>query len=130
MQNFTPTTSFAIILVQATSMSPLGFCQASWLQLCPFFSPVIYELLSHPSLSPSETCQAHHNFHKSSPSSPSPTALCGRPSCPMASGPITSWEIDGETVETVADFNFLGSKITANGDPSHEIKRHSLEGKV
>ena len=91
MQNFTPTTSFAIILVQATSMSPLGFCQASWLQLCPFFSPVIYELLSHPSLSPSETCQAHHNFHKSSPSSPSPTALCGRPSCP--GGTILPWAL-------------------------------------
>ena len=42
----------------------------------------------------------------------------------MASGPITSWEIDGETVETVSDFIFLGSKITANGDCSHEIKRH------
>ena len=41
----------------------------------------------------------------------------------MASGPITSWEIDGETVETVADFIFLGSKITAEGDCSHEIKR-------
>ena len=41
----------------------------------------------------------------------------------MASGPITSWQIDGETVETVADFIFLGSKITANGDCSHEIKR-------
>ena len=41
----------------------------------------------------------------------------------MASGPITSWEIDGETVETVADFIFLGSKITADGDWSHEIKR-------
>ena len=41
----------------------------------------------------------------------------------MASGPITSWEIDGETVETVSDFNFLGSKITADGDCSHEIKR-------
>ena len=41
----------------------------------------------------------------------------------MASSPITSWEIDGETVETVADFIFLGSKITANGDCSHEIKR-------
>ena len=40
-----------------------------------------------------------------------------------ASGPITSWEIDGETVETVADFVFLGSKITADGDCSHEIKR-------
>ena len=49
----------------------------------------------------------------------------------MASGPITSWEIDGETVETVADFNFLGSKITADGDCSHEIKRRvSLEGKL
>ena len=42
----------------------------------------------------------------------------------MASGPITSWEIDGETVETVADFIFLGSKITADGDCSHEIIRH------
>ena len=47
----------------------------------------------------------------------------------MASGPITSWEIDGETVEMVSDFIFWGSKITANGDCSHEIKRHSLEGK-
>ena len=44
----------------------------------------------------------------------------------MASGPITSWEIDGETVETVADFIFGGSKITADGDYSHEIKRHLL----
>ena len=44
----------------------------------------------------------------------------------MASGPITSWEIDGETVETVADFIFLGSKITADGDCSREIKRRSL----
>ena len=48
----------------------------------------------------------------------------------MASGPITSWEIDGETVETVSDFIFLGSKLTADGDCSHEIKRHSLEGKL
>ena len=48
----------------------------------------------------------------------------------MASGPITSWEIDGETVETVSDFIFLGSKITADGDCSHEIKRHLLLGKV
>ena len=48
----------------------------------------------------------------------------------MASGPITSWQIDGETVETVADFIFLGSKITADGDCSHEIKRHSLEEKL
>ena len=47
----------------------------------------------------------------------------------MASGPITSWEIDGETMETVADFIFLGSKITANGDCSHEIKRLLLLGK-
>ena len=46
----------------------------------------------------------------------------------MASSPITSWEIDGETVETVADFNFLGSKITADGDCSHEIKRCLLLG--
>ena len=48
----------------------------------------------------------------------------------MAFGPITSWQIDGETVETVSDFSFLGSKITADGDCSHEIKRHSLEGKL
>ena len=48
----------------------------------------------------------------------------------MASSLITSWEIDGETVEMVADFIFLGSKITADGDCSHEIKRHSLEGKL
>ena len=47
----------------------------------------------------------------------------------MASGPITWWQIDGETVETVADFIFLGSKITADGDCSHEIKRHFLLGK-
>ena len=47
----------------------------------------------------------------------------------MASGPITSWQIDGEAVETVADFIFLGSKITANGDCSHEIKRHLLLGR-
>ena len=47
----------------------------------------------------------------------------------MASGSITSWEIDGETVETVRDFIFLGSKITADGDCSHEIKRHLLLGK-
>ena len=49
----------------------------------------------------------------------------------MASGPITSWQIDGETVDTVADFIFLGSKITADGDYSHEIKRRLLlESKV
>ena len=49
----------------------------------------------------------------------------------MASGPITSWQIDGETMETVTDFIFLGSKITTDGDFSHEIKRHLLlEGKV
>ena len=47
----------------------------------------------------------------------------------MASGPITSWEIDGETVETVSDFIFLGSKITADGDCSHEIKRHLFLGR-
>ena len=47
----------------------------------------------------------------------------------MASGPITSWQIDEETVETVADFVFLGSKITADGDCSHEIKRHLLFGR-
>ena len=47
----------------------------------------------------------------------------------MASGPITSWQIDGETVETVSDFIFLGSKITADGDFSHEIKRHLLHGR-
>ena len=48
----------------------------------------------------------------------------------MASGSITSWQTDGEAVETVSDFIFLGSKITANGDCSHEIKRHSSEGKL
>ena len=48
----------------------------------------------------------------------------------MASSPITSWEIDGETVETVSDFIWGGSKITADGDCSHEIKRHSLEEKL
>ena len=47
----------------------------------------------------------------------------------IASGPITSWQIDGETVETVADFIFLGSKITADGDCSHEIKRCLLLGR-
>ena len=47
----------------------------------------------------------------------------------MASGPITSWEIDRETVETVAEFTFLGSKITADGDCSHGIKRHLLLGR-
>ena len=47
----------------------------------------------------------------------------------MACGPITSWEIDGKTVETVSDFIFLGSKITADGDFSHEIKRHLLLGR-
>ena len=47
----------------------------------------------------------------------------------MASGPVTSWEIDGETVETVSDFTFLGSKITADSDCSHEIKRHLLLGR-
>ena len=47
----------------------------------------------------------------------------------MAFGPITSWEIDGETVETVSDFIFLGSKITADGDSSHEIKRRLLLGR-
>ena len=49
----------------------------------------------------------------------------------MESSPVTSWEIDGETVDTVADLIFLGSKITADGDCSHEIKRrYSLEGKL
>ena len=48
----------------------------------------------------------------------------------MPSSPIISWEIDGETVETVSEFIFRGSKITADGDCSHEIKRHSLEGKL
>ena len=48
----------------------------------------------------------------------------------MASGPITSWQIDGETVETVADFIFFWLQITADGDCSHEMKRHSLEGKL
>ena len=46
----------------------------------------------------------------------------------IASGPMTSWQIDGETGETVADFIFLGYKITADGDCSHEIRRHSLKG--
>ena len=48
----------------------------------------------------------------------------------MASGPITSWEINGEAVEIVSDFIFWGSKITADGDCSHEIERHSLAGKL
>ena len=48
----------------------------------------------------------------------------------MASGPITSWQIDGKTAEAVSDFIFLSSKIAADGDCSHEIKRHSLEGKL
>ena len=48
----------------------------------------------------------------------------------MASGPITSWQIDGETVETVSDFIFSGFKITADGDCSHEIKTLTLEGKL
>jgi len=47
----------------------------------------------------------------------------------MASGPITSWQIDGETMETVTDFIFLGSKMSADGDCSHEIKRHLLPGR-
>ena len=47
----------------------------------------------------------------------------------VASNPITAWQIDGETMETVADFIFLGSKITADGDCSHEIKRHLLLGR-
>ena len=47
----------------------------------------------------------------------------------MASGPITSWQIDGETMEIVTDFIFLGSKITTDGDCSHEIKRHLLLGR-
>ena len=47
----------------------------------------------------------------------------------MASGPITSWEIDGETVEAVSDFIFLGSRITADGDCSHGVKRHLLLGR-
>ena len=47
----------------------------------------------------------------------------------MASGPMSSWQVDGETMETVTDFIFLGSKITANGDCSHEIKRRLLLGK-
>ena len=47
----------------------------------------------------------------------------------MASGPITSWEIDGETVQTVTDFVFLGSKVTADGNCSHEIKRHLVLGR-
>ena len=53
----------------------------------------------------------------------------GEKSITMKSGPITSWYIDGETTETVKDFTFLGSKITADGDCSHEIKRHLLLGR-
>ena len=48
----------------------------------------------------------------------------------LTSGPITSWQTDGETVETVSDLIFWGSKITADGECSHEIKRHPLEGKL
>ena len=48
----------------------------------------------------------------------------------MASGPITSWQIDGKTMETVSDFTYLGSKITADGDYSHEIKRRLLLGRT
>ena len=48
----------------------------------------------------------------------------------MATGPIMSWQTDGETMETMTDFLFLGSKITADGDCSHEITRHSLEGRL
>ena len=48
----------------------------------------------------------------------------------MASGPITSWQVDGGTMETVTDFIFLGSKVTAGGDCSHEIKRHLLLGRI
>ena len=57
------------------------------------------------------------------------SAFSWQNSISMASGPITSWEIDGETVETVSDFIFLGSKITADGDCSHEIKRRLLLGR-
>ena len=57
------------------------------------------------------------------------TIECHGPVSMMASGPITSWEIDGETVETMSDFILGGSKITADGDCSHEIKRHSLLGR-
>ena len=53
----------------------------------------------------------------------------GKRSCIPASGPITSWQIDGETMETGTDFIFFGSKITADGDCSHEIKRHLLLGR-
>ena len=53
----------------------------------------------------------------------------GKVGLKLTSGPITSWEIDGETVETVSDFVFWGSKITADGDCSHEIKRHLLLGR-
>ena len=48
----------------------------------------------------------------------------------MASSPITSWQIDGETIKTVRDFSFWGSKITVDGDCNHEIKRHFLKGKL
>ena len=56
-------------------------------------------------------------------------SICLQKTKILASGPITSWEIDGETVETVSDFIFLGSKITADVDCSHEIKRHLLIGR-
>ena len=63
------------------------------------------------------------------PTSPLAKLLAKCNSKIMASGPITSWQIDGETVERVADFIFLGSKITADGDCSHEIKRRLLLGR-
>ena len=56
--------------------------------------------------------------------------LCIQKTTIMASCPITSWQIDGETMETVTDFIFLGSKITADGDCSHEIKRNLLFGRI
>ena len=59
-----------------------------------------------------------------------PNEETGLESLYRSPGPITSWEIDGETVETVSDFILGGSKITVDGDCSHEIKRHSLEGKL
>ena len=85
----------------------------------------------------SDSLRPHESQH-ARPPWPSPTLGVYSKPCPkiicqltkiMASGPITSWQIDGETVETVADFIFLGSKITADGDCSHEIKRCLLLGR-
>ena len=73
----------------------------------------------------SDAIQPSHPLSSPSPPAPNPSQHQGL----FQSGPITSWEIDGETVETVADFNFGGSKITADSDYSHEIKRRLLLGR-